>query len=329
MKELDICSVPLEGTTLIEASAGTGKTWSITGIFLRLLLEKRLRVEQILVVTFTNAATEELRMRVRKRLREARKAIACGVIQGEDAVMRHIVFRFRQDRHALQILTDALREFDRASIFTIHGFCNRLLQEWAFETGSYFDMDLVADPLSVMQEVSDDFWRIHFHPAPPEFINYCKDSWNDPKALCSMLRKIRHSEITLLPNIQKSPLSGLDTFRRLLCHIKKSWQKSKDSVLMCLKDPALNRHIYTEKGIMELAECMDCLSESDAPGFPLVEGFERFTPKKLKENTKKKCKTPAHVVFRSVRGVSGSCRCPENPDARSSDGFKDRVFPVC
>ncbi|PIP35470.1 MAG: exodeoxyribonuclease V subunit beta [Desulfobacterales bacterium CG07_land_8_20_14_0_80_52_14] len=297
MKELDICSVPLEGTTLIEASAGTGKTWSITGIFLRLLLEKRLRVEQILVVTFTNAATEELRMRVRKRLREARKALATGAIQGEDAVMQHIVFQFRRNRYAVQILTDALREFDRAAIFTIHGFCNRLLQEWAFETGSCFDMDLVTDPLSIVQEVCDDFWRIHFHPAPPEFINYCKDSWNDPKTLCSMLRNICHPEITLLPKIQKSPISGLDAFRRLLCQIKKAWQKSRNSVLMCLKDPALNRRIYTEKGIMELAECMDCLSESNAPGFPLVEGFERFTPKKLKEHTKKECKTPAHPFF--------------------------------
>jgi exodeoxyribonuclease V beta subunit len=67
---MDLRTAPLDGATLIEASAGTGKTYTLTGLFLRLILEKRLTVDQILVVTFTDAATEDLRKRIRQRLTE-------------------------------------------------------------------------------------------------------------------------------------------------------------------------------------------------------------------------------------------------------------------
>ena len=66
----DVFDCPLDGTRLIEASAGTGKTWNLCGLVLRLLLERRLEVQDILVVTFTNAATAELRERIRSRIAE-------------------------------------------------------------------------------------------------------------------------------------------------------------------------------------------------------------------------------------------------------------------
>ena len=67
----DLEKSPLHGRNLIEASAGTGKTYTLAALFVRLILEKGLRVDQILVVTFTEAATEELRDRIRRRMREA------------------------------------------------------------------------------------------------------------------------------------------------------------------------------------------------------------------------------------------------------------------
>ena len=77
MEPMNLRTAPLDGTTLIEASAGTGKTYTLTGLFVRLLLEKNLTVDQILVVTFTDAATEELRERIRKRLSDV-----AGVLSG-------------------------------------------------------------------------------------------------------------------------------------------------------------------------------------------------------------------------------------------------------
>jgi exodeoxyribonuclease V beta subunit len=78
LEPLDLINTPLEGINLIEASAGTGKTYTIEGLFLRLILEKQFRVDQILVVTFTIAATEELRDRIRTKLLQAEKAFRTG-----------------------------------------------------------------------------------------------------------------------------------------------------------------------------------------------------------------------------------------------------------
>ena len=130
----DLLNSPLEGANLIEASAGTGKTFTITCLFLRLLLEKRLTVNDILVVTYTVAATEELRDRTRKKIREALEAFSQG--DSEDSFLKGLVQKTKDAEDATTLLRAALRDFDEASIFTIHGFCQRTLHESAFESGS-------------------------------------------------------------------------------------------------------------------------------------------------------------------------------------------------
>ena len=134
IKHFDLLNSALEGTNLVEASAGTGKTYTITGLFLRLVLEKHLSVSQILVVTFTEAATGELKDRIRGQLREAMRAFSEGGSQ--DPFLKGLTKKMNDAGKALTRLREALREFDQASIFTIHGFCRRMLQENAFESGN-------------------------------------------------------------------------------------------------------------------------------------------------------------------------------------------------
>jgi len=78
LNKFDLQNVPLSGINLIEASAGTGKTYAITGLFLRLILENEMLVDQILVVTFTNAATSELKEKIRNILLQAKEAFING-----------------------------------------------------------------------------------------------------------------------------------------------------------------------------------------------------------------------------------------------------------
>ena len=84
MNPLDPYSIPLESINLIEASAGTGKSWTVTLLYLRLILEKNLTVDQILVVTFTDAATKELRDDIRKRIVAALNAFSDPAYQADD-----------------------------------------------------------------------------------------------------------------------------------------------------------------------------------------------------------------------------------------------------
>ncbi len=170
IRDFDLLKSPLAGTNLIEASAGTGKTYAITGLVLRLILERDIPINEILVVTFTEAATSELKDRIRKRLREAIEKFSGG--GAKDELLEELVKSHPDSAAAVRRLTCAINDFDQASIFTIHGFCMRVLHDHAFESGMLFDTELVTDQELLVREIVHDFWRKHFYRASPLFFNY-------------------------------------------------------------------------------------------------------------------------------------------------------------
>ncbi len=196
MNEFDLLSQPLRAGTvsLIEASAGTGKTTAIENLFIRLLLEGierdgeniTLEVKQILVVTFTEAATAELVDRVRRNIFRAIELLNARLVVDEvnylekkpeeisDILIRLLVNFLTKNSHdggpdrrnvhyANHLLHAALSDFDEASISTIHGFCSRMLNEFAFESGVSFGAELITDDRLLVDEVAADYWRQHFY----------------------------------------------------------------------------------------------------------------------------------------------------------------------
>ena len=137
------------GTYVLEASAGTGKTYTITGIVLRLILEQDIKIEQCLLMTFTRAATAELRERIRQVLNTA-MLVLDGQDPGSDGVMQ-LVVTYRDDAQARFRLHSALINLDTALMSTIHGVCHRILQEHALDTGMSLQVD--------MQSTDQERWR--------------------------------------------------------------------------------------------------------------------------------------------------------------------------
>ena len=147
------------GINLIEASAGTGKTYTIAMLVSRFIVEKGLNIEQLLVVTFTKAATEELKDRIRARLAEVKYAVY-GKRNNIDASIITWLKNLDIDEEIIKKrLEAALLNIDRAGIFTIHGFCQRILTEHALESGQLFDFELTADIQVIKQHCTDDYWR--------------------------------------------------------------------------------------------------------------------------------------------------------------------------
>ena len=139
---LDAKTFPLQGLRLIEASAGTGKTYTIANLYLRLLLEPYpssgetlkpvpLTVDQILVVTFTEAATGELRDRIRARIHDTRIAFTEG--NSPDNFIQYLIDTRPHHEQCIALLLTAERQMDEAAIFTIHGFCQRMLKQHALK----------------------------------------------------------------------------------------------------------------------------------------------------------------------------------------------------
>lgn len=315
----DIFNVPLAGTNLIEASAGTGKTYTIAGLYLRLILEKRFTVDQILVVTFTKSATEELKQRIRLRLREARQAFMAG--ESDDKLLGALVRQSRDPEISLGRITDAIRDFDACAIFTIHGFCQRILHENAFETGSLFDTELVTEQSDILIPICEDYWRNLLYEAPLEFVRYALLKLKGPEALLKLLAKSKDPDLRVIPRQDKPSLQSLERFRKYCRSIAKAWLDVRGEVETMLMDAALNGTAYgsfnpdkqqpdlciREVRVRRLLNAMDGFCAKPALRFPLFKEFDKFRATFIEHKTKKGKAVPTHPFFDKCDklGVSG------------------------
>lgn len=172
MAHFDPIKVPLQGNNIVEASAGTGKTFSIGLLVLRLLIEKKLPINKILMVTFTNAAVAELAARIRLFITKAINVVEGGDIKEED--IRTIVKRFK-DEETISLLKKALTDLDEASIQTIHSFCQEALNTYALSSGQTFGLELQPDVLEIANEEIRNFWRKHITGLPEELLRETKE----------------------------------------------------------------------------------------------------------------------------------------------------------
>jgi len=199
MQPFQWLTTPIARTpTLIEASAGTGKTYAITGLFLRMLLEGHAsQVRQILVVTFTRAATRELTQRIRARLQEALAAF-----RGDhaDTQLQHLVERYGDEGRAT--LARACLELEELAIFTIHGFCKRLLEQNAFESGLTFSPTFLDDHQDILDEAARDFWRRTFLANSPILAELAVAKKWSPTSLLKAVNSCRaQTGINLYPEV--------------------------------------------------------------------------------------------------------------------------------
>ena len=159
-ENFDVTQVPLDNKNLIEASAGTGKTYSVAIMVMRLILEKDIRINQILMVTFTKAAVAELEERIRRFVRFAER-YADGENIGDDSIKKIVDsvaivkgMEFVQDK-----LKSAVINLDETAVLTIHSFCQQTLTEFAFETNQLFNAEMLSDLNPVLEEATQKFWR--------------------------------------------------------------------------------------------------------------------------------------------------------------------------
>jgi len=218
------------GRLLIEASAGTGKTFTITGLVLRLLLERAdLTIDQILVTTFTELATAELRGRIRDLLRDALLAFQTG--KSEHDLLRRVLEKYPDHRAAAVRLKDALADFDEAPIYTIHGFCQRVLADQAFETGTLFDAELVTDERDLFREVTWDFWRRNFYSNDSLGVFLAIQGKITPKKLLKDLEELaKNPTLTILPKDLRSSAAAAVNVEEALGEVRKAWPKCADGI---------------------------------------------------------------------------------------------------
>ena len=221
----DGAATPLvKGITLIEASAGTGKTFAISMLVLRAVVELEVDLKEILVVTYTVAATEELRARIRGRLVEARTVLRTGHSEA-DSVFTQWLMRIDNKDSAIRRLDLALLDIDSMGIHTIHGFCQRVLAEEVLESGHFFDTELISDVSTVRQDLIRDFWRRRLYMVDERYGSPIVGRFSGPHDLYKSIIDAENLLCTLLPE-KLSFQSACDLVDESREQLKNWWQNN-------------------------------------------------------------------------------------------------------
>ena len=266
-------TVPLESINLIEASAGTGKSWTVTFLYLRLILEQGLTVDQILVVTFTDAATKELRNAVRTRLSEALDVFELSEAQRAEATIsdeyQNLLDKNLNQEEVINRLRRAKLSIDEAAIFTIHSFCQRSLSDNAFEASLPFESELLLDDNEIMQNLSDDFWRRRFAKAPRSLVFKLQQKKITPDSLLKDVRNAVGKPYLELCEPESEELKAEkwqsleDSFQQALS----IWKNNSDEIKALLTNPDYEKAYYVdliracdenfaELSKMQISECL-------------------------------------------------------------------------
>jgi len=326
--ELDAWQMELSGTSLIEASAGTGKTYTLTTLYLRLLVEEDLSPGEILVVTYTTAATAELRERVRSRIKQAIAAADSTPDDAEGERLRALALAARRQSEATgrpDPLRRALQEFDEAAIFTIHGFCQRTLQENAFESGLAFDAKLIEKPESLERTLAHDLWVRGLSRADPGLVEWllagAGKRWQfEPEALYqNLLRELgADEEMPIVPAPEADPpdaeaASASERAAAGLREWAREWSARRRAIAdLLLGENDLNGNVYRLKTIEErwlpdldlLAQRISERSDdASLAAIALPDGFAKLTASAIRKGTRKKgtpLEDPVFTLFEDV-----------------------------
>ena len=302
--DLKAPSFPLRGSHLIEASAGTGKTWTIAALYVRLVLGhgdadtapvRPMLPQDVLVMTFTRAATRELSDRIRARLTEAAQVFR-GLASTDDAFLLTLMADYPEGQpreQAAYRLALAAQAMDDAAVYTIDAWCQRMLREHAFDSGNLFEENLVGDEATLRLEAVQDYWRQQLYPMPAEQVAQVQGIWRDVAALEADMRALM---AVPLPEAQPGTLAQvhagtLAERQAQLQALKTGWGEKADHLLGWIEAQLAPKKHGWDGRKLSVKKCAEWLAVlkawSQGPGdaqalrADMKSGWERFTPEGL------------------------------------------------
>jgi len=321
---------PLRGSQLIEASAGTGKTFTISALYLRLVLGhgaessgfgRELLPPQILVVTFTDAATKELRERIRTRLAEAAR-----FFRDETPAPDSLIAELREEYLPEQWsgcanrLDIAAQWMDEAAVSTIHSWCQRMLREHAFDSGSLFTQTLETDHSDLLGEVLRDYWRLFCYPMQGDALNWVRGNWGGPAALLPRVRGLFASERDSVEGKEPAELitACLQERRAALLELKMPWRQWADELLAICHQGVASKSVdgrkmqarYFEPWFEKIRAWAE---DESLEQLDIGTGFTRLTPEGMAEAWKGE--VPSHPGLDAMPGLKASLDGLPTPDA--------------
>jgi len=284
----------LQGIQLIEASAGTGKTWTLSALFARLIVEKKQSIDQILAITFTKAAAAELRDRIRRRLMELQyhlddQAVKADDYQPDDFCLYMGVryTRSAQRQQAKDLLSAAIINFDQATITTINGFCQGVLVEQALASGMPLESELVSDLSPLIHDIIYDYCRQQWRQAEPLLVNYFLNHADfGISELSKFVMTMLSQSHALIKRDDFDVSLSAGIFRktqRIFTETQAIWQQQQVEIRQLFSLHSSMVKGYTDKALVGWFESMDSvfstsiLAVLNAEGIKILTRFSRAT----------------------------------------------------
>lgn len=347
---LDPLTLPLQGSALIEASAGTGKTFTIAILYVRLILGhgqplnsplSRLLPPGVLVVTFTEAATKELRERIRSRLAQAADVFSGELDPGDAGSDAAVLFALRDREYpdpaswpeCRRKLLLAAEWMDEAAVSTIHSWCGRMLREHAFDSGSLFQLVLETDQSDLLDEVVRDYWRTFVYPLRPEQINEVSRHWRDPGQLRAAVNgllgdlsgpdspSVQHNHASDEPaDVAECIDRALRQHQERAAALRRHpWARWCDEIAPLLNEWQTSKRIHHSTVRAMRTAWEKLLNWVDDPGQSADQltgnGFINQTPAGLAEKLGDSGEIPDHPAFEAIEEVLAFAQRP--PDVRA------------
>ncbi|WP_426774071.1 exodeoxyribonuclease V subunit beta [Proteus faecis] len=310
-------TLPLYQRRLIEASAGTGKTYTIGLLYLRLLLGlggesafyRPLNVEEILVVTFTDAATDELRARIRKNIHELRLACIRHDVESCNDTYHELLKQIPNKELAAQWLLEAERQMDEAAIYTIHGFCQRMLANNAFESGVLFEQVLIQDEYELKKRVCADFWRRHCYPLSYDVANAVNQIWSGPEQLLYEIQPYLQGEMPEIEGValdseNESVKERHQAVIEAINKVKARWHAHQHEVEAWITASGVDKRSYSSRFLPKwIEEITLWASTSETKSYQLPDCLVRFSQETLNEKSTKG-PAPEHILFVEIERLT-------------------------
>ncbi|QJC30142.1 exodeoxyribonuclease V subunit beta [Enterobacteriaceae endosymbiont of Plateumaris sericea] len=310
IKEFNPFTDDLNQEYLIEASAGTGKTFTIIIIYLRFLLglyKKNetnipLSVEEILVVTFTDVSTQDLCKRIKNSINILR--IACIKGTSPYSIINKFLKKIKNLQEANLILLKAELNFHNATILTIHSFCQKILNLKNYEINGFVNnKKLINNEIYLQNNASVNFWRKYLYPLPKNIAQIVLQYWKTPSELINKLLPFLLKN--KLPKLKYhfNNISLIKQFYKNIKYIKifkKEWIKYNNDIINVIIKSDINKHIYNNRSIKFWIEYINQWVINNVEDNFIPEQLKRFSQKVLISKTINKKNFPKHILFKKI-----------------------------
>ncbi|CAL4324582.1 RecBCD enzyme subunit RecB [Buchnera aphidicola (Eriosoma lanigerum)] len=301
---IDIFSFPFNKNTLIEASAGTGKTFTIIILYLLLLLgigsnnnfSKPLSVREILIVTFTKTATEELKRRIKQYIYKLK--IACINNTTKTDSLKKIIKKITNFKKSIYLLEKAEYEIDLIEIYTIHGFCKKILKNYCYQYQFLNQYQPIENDYYIYLRATRIFWKKYCHLLSYDISKLIYQYWtNEEKFLQNIYPLLKIKSLKIQTFFKKK--QNIKTYHRILIlkitKFKKIWLKNKKRITIYINDIIINRSIYNINNTNRWINIITTWSKTNTIDYVIPKEMYYFSYIKIKSQIKNNIKKIPYI----------------------------------